>query len=624
MQRLQLLTLKMTLFNMSCVEFSRLRTLSLHMSLSPGTGTASAAGVIKKLHGCVRSVEHATNNVSRPVETLNVYLCDRAVVLPFLKNPHRIMYNLRYDFYRAIGSPTRIAAPMVDQSELPFRMLCRDYGAQLCFTPMLHARVALDSPSYLPKNFTTCKGDRPLIAQFCGNDPQTLLSAARLVEHAVDAVDVNLGCPQGIARRGHYGAYLLEETELIARIVSTLATGLVVPVTAKIRLLGTWDATLRLVLTLQSAGASMVTVHGRTREQNKERVLAADWDAIRRLKQHPSVKIPIVANGGIACSDDVDACLVSTTADGAMSSEALLEDPGLFSRRFRGSGVADDSFDIALRYLQYADEMPGADHGCIKAHLMRMLFGVWERLPLLRARLVARQEVDGLTNGFRDVVLAARSAYVAAFSIPWYLRETLPASSTPDCESKPISKAVGLAVPHSIHNAKARDTGSSDATEVGTAAYPCCATHPVSELTYCEAGHVFEGRVAPTQTTRHTCREATAKHNETAAEPCLACQDGDGSTHAGVVTAAMRRADLWQSKRRNNVTIGWANPMYGDEPAAPGRWYMRHRGDVYGLGKPAVVHGFEFEPAVRVKRGRSGQASIADTSAASTLDEEVG
>ncbi|CAK0883538.1 unnamed protein product [Prorocentrum cordatum] len=78
-----------------------------------------------------------------------------------------------WEFWRAIGSPRFVAAPMVDQSELPFRMLCRRYGTQLAYTPMLHSRLFRDSAKYRQEHFTTCPEDRPLFAQFCGDDPET-------------------------------------------------------------------------------------------------------------------------------------------------------------------------------------------------------------------------------------------------------------------------------------------------------------------------------------------------------------------------------------------------------------------------------------------------------------------
>lgn len=126
--------------------------------------------------------------------------------------------------------------------------------------------------------------DRPLVAQFCAHDPVALLAGAKAIEHTVDAVDINLGCPQEIARKGRYGAFLMDDWPLIhslskyifARMyslqssttaVSTLHEGLNVPVTAKFRVFETVEKTVEYAKMLESAGAQILTCHGRLREQ---------------------------------------------------------------------------------------------------------------------------------------------------------------------------------------------------------------------------------------------------------------------------------------------------------------------------------------------------------------------
>jgi tRNA-dihydrouridine synthase 1 len=108
------------------------------------------------------------------------------------------------------------------QSELPFRMLCRKYGATAAYTPMLHARLFSEGSKYREEHFTTCPEDRPLFVQFCANDPDVLVSAAEYVEEAADYIDLNFGCPQRIARKGHYGAFLMDDLPCVESLVRAL------------------------------------------------------------------------------------------------------------------------------------------------------------------------------------------------------------------------------------------------------------------------------------------------------------------------------------------------------------------------------------------------------------------
>ncbi|KAL9636217.1 MAG: hypothetical protein Q9164_002958 [Protoblastenia rupestris] len=173
--------------------------------------------------------------------------------------------------------------------------------------------------------------DRPLFVQFCANSPNELLEAARYVAPYCDAVDLNLGCPQGIARKGSYGAFLQEDWDLIYRLINNLHRNLDVPVTAKIRILETKEKTLAYAKRILSAGASIITVHGRQRDQKGHKTGLADWSVLRYLRQHLPPDTVIFANGNILRHEDIRRCLEETGADGVMSAEGNLYDPAIFS-----------------------------------------------------------------------------------------------------------------------------------------------------------------------------------------------------------------------------------------------------------------------------------------------------
>ena len=299
----------------------------------------------------------------------------------------------RDSWYHRLGSPSKVLAPLVDQSECAFRILCRRHGADLCYSPMFSSGQFASSELYRDSLFGEPDGqgeDAPLVVQFQGNEPATVLAAAKLVQHRCNAVDLNLGCPQKIARRGRFGAWLSDEPKLVAEIVGTLHCHLDCPVTCKIRLLEAGiSSTIDYARMLQGAGASVVAVHGRTREQRGAVQGAADWAAIAAVKQ--ALTVPVLANGGIHTPADVARCRAATGADGVLVGEALLENPALFE----GAQAGVDQIALAREYLDLQATCP-ANLNSVKQHLFSILYADVQVHTDLRTRLHRARTLDDM------------------------------------------------------------------------------------------------------------------------------------------------------------------------------------------------------------------------------------
>ncbi|QSL66415.1 hypothetical protein MERGE_000795 [Pneumocystis wakefieldiae] len=279
------------------------------------------------------------------------------------------------EFWNSIGSPSRIVAPMVDQSELAWRILSRRHGADLCYTPMFHAKKFWSSPRYRKNVWSTLDNgeDRPLIVQFCANDPEDFLKASRIVVGKCDAVDLNLGCPQNIARRGHYGAYLQENWDLISKIIKHVNEFLDIPITAKIRIFLDKEKTLAYAQMIVEAGVSILAIHGRTREQKGNMTGLSDWNQILYLRENLPSNIVIFSNGNILWPHDIDKCLKETKADGVMSAEGNLYNPSIFNRSDTRSVITQIAKEYLDIIVNYGLENDKSCINAVKPHLFKIL-----------------------------------------------------------------------------------------------------------------------------------------------------------------------------------------------------------------------------------------------------------
>jgi len=369
-------------------------------------------------------------------------------------------YSELHEKYPILKNKAMVVAPMVDQSDLPFRLLCRNYGTNLCFTPMVHAKMFQQKEAYKKQFWSYVNGtppeDRPLIVQLCGSDTASLIYTIRYIlssKGSVDGFDLNCGCPQNIAKRGNYGAYLLEKENgnVVVDVVKTLIkeVGNEIPISVKVRILpsGVEDS-LKLYKRLVDAGASMLTIHGRNRIQKGLKTGKTDWDAIKRVVELFGEKIPIIANGGISNLDDVRECLEYTGVDGVMSSEAILEYPALFTETnteaVGGKRTGPSRLLLAKEYIQIAEKHSpkcgGQGNGikCVRTHIHKMLHEDLTGRNDLRQDIALAQDHEKLRTYLNDIeeLNKVEGHSVKNEQLAWYMRHRIARRN----DSNPIPK----------------------------------------------------------------------------------------------------------------------------------------------------------------------------------------
>lgn len=179
----------------------------------------------------------------------------------------------------------------------------------------------------------------------------------------------------------------MEHWDVVHTIIHTLHVELKIPVTAKMRVFDDTCMTLKYARMIRDAGAHVIAVHGRTREQKGQETGLADLEQIRLVREHVGEEVPVIGNGNVLIFDDIDSNLSITGCHAVMSAEALLWDPRLFSnprnpvltgRTFNCSKhIRLEALATALEYLEIVERYP-VDLGLSKAHLFKMLYHSYE------------------------------------------------------------------------------------------------------------------------------------------------------------------------------------------------------------------------------------------------------
>ena len=222
-------------------------------------------------------------------------------------------------------------APMEDVTDVSFRQICREQGADMVYTEFVSADAVIRNIDSTLRKMVINPGERPAAIQIYGREVDPMVEAAKIAQEAKpEVLDINFGCPvKKVAHKGA-GAGMLRNIPLMLEITREVVKAVDLPVTVKTRL--GWDCNNKIIVDLaeqlQDCGIKALTIHGRTRSQmyNGE----ADWTLIGEVKNNPRMTIPIIGNGDITSAEKLAEYYGRYGVDGIMVGRASIGAPWIF------------------------------------------------------------------------------------------------------------------------------------------------------------------------------------------------------------------------------------------------------------------------------------------------------
>lgn len=230
-----------------------------------------------------------------------------------------------------IGEFPLLLAPMEDVSDPPFRMICRELGADLVYTEFISVEGLIRDATKSLQKLDIYDQERPVGIQIFGGEIESMRASTKWVERAnPELLDINYGCPvKNVVCKGA-GAAILQDVDKMERMTREIVQSTHLPVTVKTRL-GWDDSSIRIMevaLRLQDAGIKALSIHGRTRAQMYKG--EANWSFIKEVKSHPDIEIPIFGNGDVDTPEKAVANRAAYDVDGIMIGRAAIGNPWIF------------------------------------------------------------------------------------------------------------------------------------------------------------------------------------------------------------------------------------------------------------------------------------------------------